>query len=353
MTAYITNVETQLTNLKVATTLNKYSKNGIDSFKDLKQYIRLIRYSGLVEHILLKKLYTSGILNQTLYEMVVRFQERAYTKYYAIDLHDINSLLSTITSDYFSKPIVALPIDNTVFYKNCLNLVFGMSKSGKSYSIAKQLLDAGLSSSDVIWLDRDYNVNEQMMEMLSKFSWVNKNIEDLEKRLLEMDGNGKIVVFDSLKDFTKGEDIDTNKGSQTVMQYLREFTKANYTAIVIAHATKSTVGVSQTIKIKGNSETITSKSDVVYRLNNHSEFREFEVIASRLGGIMKGDSHKLYDLSILKSKVEEIIKTSESPITVRELTNKLPSTTRDIFKTNQDTLIEVVLDGKKHIAKCR
>ncbi|MBD3840170.1 MAG: hypothetical protein IE878_07320 [Epsilonproteobacteria bacterium] len=190
-------------------------------------------------------------------------------------------------------------------------------------------------------------MNENMMSMLSKFSWMTQNVEQLEEKSLTVDGKGKILVFDSLKDFSKGEDIDTNKGSQAIMEYLREFTKMGYTVITIAHTTKDQ---NRGIKIKGNEESIKSKSDIVFQLNKNAEFREFEVVSSRLAN-SSGERFKCYDLNEIKSKAETIIN-KHPEITVRGLTNKLLSSIRDTFTKYQSELIEVVVDGKKRIAKC-
>ncbi|PLW80599.1 hypothetical protein C0585_01770 [Candidatus Woesearchaeota archaeon] len=349
-TEYIINVE-DIPARKREHLLSCYRDNGITTCREYKTVVRLLRASELVEYVVLKKLADDMPIsvvkeNPKLYDLLYKSWNKAKEKYEATRIDSIDGLLLNVT-EYFNMPKSAKLIEGTPFYKNSLNLVYGLSKSGKSFSVAQLLLEAKLTAADVIWLDKDYNLNENMMSMLSKFSWMNQNVEQLEEKLLAVDGKGKILVFDSLKDFSKGEDIDTNKGSQAIMEYLREFTKMGYTVITIAHATKDK---DRGIKIKGNEETIKSKSDIVFRLNNNADFREFEVVSSRLAN-GSSERFKCYDLNAVKSKVDAIISEHEE-ITVRDLTNKLPSSIRSTFTKYQNELIEVVEDGKKRIAKC-
>lgn len=263
---------------------------------------------------------------------------------------NILSVMASLRETHFQEPLKADLIKETPFYKNSLNLVFGLSKSGKSESTARVLKEAGLGKNNVIWLDKDYNVNTTTLGIMYSFTYLNSNIEEVEEKLLETDGQGTILIFDSLKDFTKGDDLDTNGGSQRVMEYIREFTKMNYTVIVIAHATKDS-NYKGGVKIKGNEETIKSKCDIVFRFNKNDEFREFECIASRLAN-SSYERFKCYDLSVVKSKVDAIIKATDGDISVRDLTNKLPSSIRNTFTTHQNELIMVVHEGKKNLAKC-
>lgn len=263
--------------------------------------------------------------------------------------------LLAMSTDYYKKPLKAEVIEGTPFYKNVLNLVYGLSKSGKSFSIAKVLAEAGLTAKDVIWLDKDYNVNETLLSYLRNFTHINYNVEEFEEMLLEVNGHGKILIFDSLKDFLHDADIDSNTGSQEAMEYVRKFLKTGFTVIVIAHATlqKSSTALKPkaTMKIKGNEETIKSKSDIVFQLQENADYRSFKLTDSRITNAYKGSEFRLYQLQQLKELVEKYIKDS-SELTVRELTNKLPSAVRDTFKANQDKLIRVEMEGKKHIAKC-
>jgi len=162
--------------------------------------------------------------------------------------------LLELSTDYYKKPLKAEAIEGTPFYRNVLNLVYGLSKSGKSFSIAKVLAEAGLTGKDVIWLDKDYNVNEALLSYLRNFTHINYNVEEFEEMLLEVNGHGKILIFDSLKDFLHDADIDSNAGSQEAMEYVRKFLKAGFTVIVIAHATlqKSSTALKQKATMKIN-----------------------------------------------------------------------------------------------------
>jgi len=282
-------------------------------------------------------------------------QESTTTVTGEISPSQIEDLLA-MSTDYHKTPLKAEAIDGTPFYKNVLNLVYGLSKSGKSFSIAKVLTEAGLTGKDVIWLDKDYNINETLLSYLRNFTHINYNVEEFEEMLLEVNGHGKILIFDSLKDFLHDADIDSNAGSQEAMEYVRKFLKAGFTVIVIAHATlqkSSTTALKPkaTMKIKGNEETIKSKSDIVFQLQENADYRSFKLTDSRITNAYKGSEFRLYQLQQLKELVEKYIKDS-SELTVRELTNKLPSAVRDTFKANQDKLIKVEMEGKKHIAKC-
>ena len=330
--------------------LQKLTTTGVHCMKDYNQLMQMDLPSlSILEDIRGKNRQISSYKS-------VKFDRalgyRITQRFYAPDEEDdrsrnILNVMKSLQETNFQRPLKAELINGTPFYRNSLNLVFGLSKSGKSESIARVLHDAKLGKNDVIWLDRDYNVNQTTLDYMYSFTYLNFNISEAEEQLLQTDGKGKIIVFDSLKDFSRGEDLDSNAGSQNVMEYIREFTKANYSVIAIAHATKDK---DRGIKIKGNEETIKSKSDIVFRLNNNAEFREFEVVSSRLAN-GSSERFKCYDLNAVKSKADAIISEHEE-ITVRALTNKLPSSIRDTFTKYQNELIEVVKDGKKRIAKC-
>ena len=114
----------------------------------------------------------------------------------------MNIDLQTLRVKHFNQPKTAELIQGTPFYRNTLNLVYGLSKSGKTFSVAQVLRDAGLGRDDVIWLDKDYNVNSKLGLLLKGFSWMNDNVIAVEEALLASKGDGEVLVFDSLKDFT-------------------------------------------------------------------------------------------------------------------------------------------------------
>ncbi|WP_152183444.1 hypothetical protein [Sulfurimonas indica] len=264
----------------------------------------------------------------------------------------LSDILSDLRTKCYSKPKKVENIKGTPFYNNCLHLIYGLSKSGKSYSIAQILVDAGMTQEDVIWLDADYNINDELLNYLSNFIHLNTNMQIALDALLDVDGDGKIVVFDSLKDFADGEDLDTNAGAQKTMEFIREFTKAGYTVIVIAHATQynKKLGGKET-KIKGNAETIISKSDIVYFLDNSSEsYRNLKLQKTRVSNEHLSD-FRLYSIKQVKKAIDKILN-DNGELTVRELTNKLSSEARNTFARHKNELIEVDLVGKKKIAKC-
>ncbi len=259
----------------------------------------------------------------------------------------LNDLFEELKS-YHEVPRKAEPILGTPFYRNVFTLVYGVSKIGKSHSIAQVLVNAGLGKRDVIWLDKDYNINESTLTLFSNFTHVNKNIDNVFEKLCEVEGEGTIVVIDSLKDFVGSLDIDSNRGSQQVMEKLRLLVKKKYSVICIAHATKTIDGdYSKGIKIKGNEETIKSKSDMVYKIEKHSEFREMILTDTRISGTSDIANFKLYDLGELRKKIESIIDKHDGNITVKDLTNELPSSTRNVFVKHKNELIKTEFVGKK------
>lgn len=241
--------------------------------------------------------------------------------------------------EYFNKPIKAEAIDKTPFYKNVLNLVYGLSKSGKSYTTAELLLKSSIDNKDVIWLDKDYNVNESMLNMFSNFNHVNENIDLVTEALLEHGGDGEILVFDSLKDFAGNNDLDTNVGAQTAMENIRKYITAGFTVILIAHATKFENG----FKIKGNEETIKSKSDVVIKLTSIDGQKIIETTDTR---IMNGYREKMIITtdSYLKDKVDGILEV-RGAITWTELRQAFPSSLRAELQSVKDIIL-VFENGK-------
>ena len=169
---------------------------------------------------------------------------------------------------YYRKPPTASPIKETPFYYGALNMLYGLSKSGKSRSLAELLIKANLHNGEktIVWLDKDYNIDDKILKILSHFKHINSDVDNLCKELLERSHLGEyILIFDSLKDFSTG--LDSNADAQKTMEYIRQFTKLGATVIVIAHATKWTSqdGKKSGFKVQGNSETIQSKCDCVFR----------------------------------------------------------------------------------------
>lgn len=142
-----------------------------------------------------------------------------------------------IWGDYFRSPPKLRPIIGTPFYIGALNLIYGLSKSGKSHSLAELLQSVDLDGKTVVWLDKDYNINPQTMDLLAAFKHTNENVDYLCTELLKRTSLEELIlVFDSLKDFSEG--LDSNADAQSTMEYIRRFTKLGATVIVIAHGTE-------------------------------------------------------------------------------------------------------------------
>lgn len=194
-------------------------------------------------------------------------------------------------SHHYIRPKKPVVIEGTPFHRNALNLVYAPSFAGKSFTIAETLVDAGLNGTDVIWLDADHNINSDLLDMLETFTCVNTNIGAAMNIILSATNpDGRIVVFDSLKDFAGKHDLDTNQGSEAVMKDIREFVAIGYTVIVIAHATYTDI-VKTDFKIKGNEEVIKSKSDLVLKLEDAEFYDEKNRAAAKES--MKEDAESL------------------------------------------------------------
>jgi len=253
--------------------------------------------------------------------------------------------------DYYAPPPVATKLKGTPFYSGCLQLVFAPSKFGKSVSVAKVLGNAGHKA---IWLDKDYNVDADFISYLqAKHIHVNNNVEDLAKKLLLEDGTGKILVFDSLKDFAKGGRLDTNEDSQMAMEYIRKFVSCGYTAIVIAHATREFKdGKLVRTKIKGNQDTIESKCDLTFELRQEERGRILRPLQPRISGASMKD-FVITDVEMLGKKVAE--KISELMlideniwVSYRDVEKSVSSELRSILPSFEGKIYEKRLAGKRN-----
>ncbi len=171
-----------------------------------------------------------------------------------------------IWEKFYKEPPKVSILEGTPFYIGVLNLLYGLSKSGKSRSLAELLQKANCKNKTIVWLDKDYNVDPDTIKVLRSFKHVNENVDELCKTLRERPSLEEyILVFDSLKDFSHG--LDSNAEAQNTMEDIRQFTKLGATVIVIAHATKwiTPDGKKSGFKLQGNSETIQSKCDCVFR----------------------------------------------------------------------------------------
>jgi predicted ATP-dependent serine protease len=177
--------------------------------------------------------------------------------------------------------------DGLLFLKNAKNLVYGESKCGKTYTILKSLVDAGLKD-QVVHVDFDRNADEK----LQKLGVETYHIHDVNlfyNTLLQMKTvdefdksnslNDKIFVIDSLQDLSPEEGIDSNSGALSAMYKVDLLTFTGATIIIIHHATD----VYGKVKVKGNSLVITSKCDttISFEKDSKTNIRTMKVINTR------------------------------------------------------------------------
>ena len=167
--------------------------------------------------------------------------------------------------------------DNLLFLKNAKNLVFGESKSGKTYTVIKSLVDSGFKD-NVIHLDFDRNADERLQN-LGVESYHIKDVSLLFNILLQAmtakdfdisnSLKDKIFIIDSLQDLSPQDGIDSNSGALSAMYKVDLLMFTGATIIIIHHATLDMYGKA---KVKGNSAVITSKCDTTIlfqKINNN------------------------------------------------------------------------------------
>jgi hypothetical protein len=263
-----------------------------------------------------------------------------------------------IWSEYYKPPPKLIPITGTPFYIGALNLLYGLSKSGKSHSLAELLHSADLQGKTVVWLDKDYNINPETLKLLSQFKHVNENVDKLCEELLQLSSlQDFILVFDSLKDFS--EDLDTNTDAQKAMQHIRQFTKLGATVIVIAHGTEKRTNEGKVIgfKIKGNSETIQSKCDCIIRFEKKESNTDYgsmtmrKFIPDRMR-ISNASTQTIlvYDKAILSQAIQRAIMENEG-ITHRELIKKFSSNMEAAIKDLEDIAYQIEHTGNKRVVQ--
>jgi hypothetical protein len=166
--------------------------------------------------------------------------------------------------------------DELLFLINAVNLVVGESKSGKTYTVIKSLVDEGFKDK-IIHVDFDRNGDET----LSKLGVETYHIRDANEFITALKGlkskanfdisdsfRDKIFVIDSLQDLSTEDGIDSNKGALSAMQNVLLLAFTGATIVLIHH---TTIDMSGKAKVKGNSSVITSKCDTTIlfqRINN-------------------------------------------------------------------------------------
>lgn len=153
-----------------------------------------------------------------------------------------------------------------LFLKFGTNLVFGETKSGKTYTVIKSLIDAGFKD-QIVHVDFDnnrdktlrnlgietYHIRDKITLFNNFITANNENSFDHSNSLKE-----KILVIDSLQDLSTKNGIDTNAGALEAFQLIDIFSSTGATIILIHHATADMNGK---LKVKGNSSVIMSKCD--------------------------------------------------------------------------------------------
>ncbi len=253
----------------------------------------------------------------------------------AVKLSDMNRTEVPAHHDFsrFTK-VIEEPrqLTDTPFYVGALNLVYGLSKVGKTQTVLKILGDAGYTTdkfSRVLWLDKDYNIAITPPEGTIH---LNFDIDEAYDELIKMDLKNYILVVDSLKDFAEG-DLDQNDTSQKAMEKIRRLNVCGATVILIAHATSKSNQQGEVIgiKVKGNEETIFSKCDVSLKMTKvHSgkhniTIRKFECERSRFGDT---DAFEVFDETSIAKAVRDVVNSSNEDITKNELARKFDSRMR-------------------------
>jgi len=176
------------------------------------------------------------------------------------------------TQKYLAEPKLLTPIPGTsgFFYDGGLHLVHGLSKSGKTHFVLEIMNQA--TTHQVIWLDGDNNdtsmpgkfKNIVHIPPLEPNAWLNRLIAS-KVSLVKW-----VVILDSLKDFTNGENLDSNEGSNNIMQHIKQLDRLGATVIIVAHSTPGgTTDKPLPPKLKGNSEYIYANVDLTYRFERN------------------------------------------------------------------------------------
>ncbi len=189
--------------------------------------------------------------------------------------------------------------EDLLFLNHGFNLLIGESKSGKTFTTIKSLIDVGLKD-NIIHIDFDRNSDKKLEELgvvtyhISSAEQLFKKLEEY-KKYKKMDD--KIIVIDSLQDLGLETGIDTNSAALDAMKRVAKFGDTGATLIVIHHVTLEKIGDSgvKIPKIKGNSSTISSKTDINLMLTRDGIKRTMAVMYSRAEDIIPSGSKISYN----------------------------------------------------------
>lgn len=192
-----------------------------------------------------------------------------------------------------------------LFLKHGFNLVIGESKSGKTFTTIKSLVDASLKD-EVIHIDFDRNADEKLKDLGVRTYHINdaKQLFDKLKQLDKIGNlNDKILVIDSLQDLGLDEGIDTNSAALNTMNRVKIFGETGATIIVIHHITLKEDGEA---KIKGNATTISSKADTTLLFSRIDNIRTMKVQNTRAEDKISTGTELKYDGISKQEKKYEI-----------------------------------------------
>ncbi len=173
--------------------------------------------------------------------------------------------------------------ENLLFLENAINLVIGESKSGKTYTTIKSLVDVGLLKR-IIHLDFDRNADKKLEELKVETYHIGNAVDfltalgDAKPNSIIDSLKGKILVIDSLQDLASEDGYDSNHAALKTMKIVAGFKDTGATLIVIHHTTLEN---GKTFKVKGNATTITSKCDTTLTFERKDNKRTITVMNTR------------------------------------------------------------------------
>ena len=156
--------------------------------------------------------------------------------------------------------------EDLLFLNNAVNLVIGESKSGKTYTVIKSLVDVGFKDK-IVHVDFDRNGDETLSQLdvetyhirdANEFITSLKYLKD--EKLFDISDSfrDKIFVIDSLQDLSTEDGIDSNKGALSAMHNVFSLAYTGATIVLIHH---TTIDMNGKAKVNGNASVITSKCD--------------------------------------------------------------------------------------------
>jgi len=182
-----------------------------------------------------------------------------------------------------------------LFLNHGFNLLIGESKSGKTYTTIKSLIDAGLKEK-LIHIDFDRNKDKKLEELGVQTYHIYDTealFQKLERYKKYQKMEDMILIVDSLQDIGGINGIDTNSAALEAMKRVAKFGDTGATLIVIHHVTLE--GENKLPKIKGNASTISSKTDINLMLMKDGNRRTMEVMYSRAEDIIPSGSQIIYE----------------------------------------------------------